>query len=61
MTPPRSRSASVPRLLQLFASGRLTAVWTNYRPFVEQQREQHGDPLLHEQLEKVATSWPATT
>lgn len=46
-----------PRLLELFASGRLVAVWTNYRPFVLEQRQQYGDPGLYEQLERVAASW----
>jgi hypothetical protein len=46
-----------PRLLQLFASGRLYAVWTNYRPFIEEQREQYGDRELYDQLEALALRW----
>jgi hypothetical protein len=46
-----------PRLLQLFASGRLYAVWTNYRPFILEQREQYGDPELYDQLEAMAARW----
>jgi hypothetical protein len=46
-----------PRLLELFASGRLTAVWRNYQPFIEEQRKEYGEPGLYEQLEQVATHW----
>jgi hypothetical protein len=46
-----------PRLLELFASGRLGAVWTNYRPFILEQRAEYGDPTLYDQLEAVAVRW----
>jgi hypothetical protein len=46
-----------PRLLELFANGRLGAVWRNYRPFVLEEREQHGDPGIYDQLEAVAKRW----
>jgi hypothetical protein len=48
-------------LLELFASGRLVAVWRNYRPFVMAQREEHDDPGLYEQLERVALRWARGT
>ena len=50
-----------PRLLELFASGRLVAVWTNDRPFIEQERERHGDPGLYDQLQVVAERWSGPT
>ncbi len=48
-----------PRLLELFASGRLAAVWRNYRPFIEEQRKAYGERGLYEQLEAVAVRWAA--
>src|SRR4051794_13935596 len=48
------------RLLELFASGRLIAVWTNYRPFILEQRKQYADPELFDQLEAVAARWSAS-
>lgn len=50
-----------PRLLELFAHGRLTAVWRHYRPFIDEQRERHQDPLLYHQLQQVAERWSAGT
>jgi hypothetical protein len=46
-----------PRLLELFANGRLIAVWTNYRPFIEVERARHQDPELYDQLEMLAARW----
>ena len=46
-----------PRLLQLFASGRLGAVWNNYRPFIMEERQAYGDPGIYDQLEAVAVRW----
>ena len=46
-----------PRLLQLFASGRLIAVWTNYQPFIQAERKRNCDPGLYDQLEIVAKRW----
>lgn len=46
-----------PRLLQLFASGRLIAVWTNYQPFIQAERKRNSEPGLYDQLEIVAKRW----
>jgi Domain of unknown function (DUF4760) len=46
-----------PRLLELFASGRLMAVWNNYRPFILAERERHGEHDLFAELESVADRW----
>jgi hypothetical protein len=46
-----------PRLLQLFASGRLIAVWTNYQPYIQAERKRNSDPGLYDQLEIVAKRW----
>ena len=47
-----------PRLLQLFASGRLiAAVWTNYQPFIQAERKRNSEPGLYDQLEIVAKRW----
>jgi hypothetical protein len=48
-----------PRLLELFANGRLIAVWNNYRPFILAEREWHGEPDLFSELEAVANQWQA--
>ena len=48
-----------PRLLQLFASGRLIAVWTNYQPYIQAERKRNSDPGLYDQLEIVAKRWLA--
>jgi hypothetical protein len=50
-----------PRLLQLFASGRIYAVWVNYRPFILEMRAQYGDPEIYDQIETLALRWGGPT
>ena len=50
-----------PRLLELFAIGRLNAVWTNYEPFVQAERQLYGEPGLYKELENLAKRWAAGT
>jgi len=50
-----------PRLLELFASSRLVAVWTNYEPFIQAERQRYGDPDLYVELEHLAQRWAAGT
>jgi hypothetical protein len=59
--PSTTRCRSSTRLLELFASSRLVAVWTNYQPFIQAERERYGDPGLYEELEHVASRWTAGT
>jgi hypothetical protein len=50
-----------PSLLELFASGRLVAVWMNYQPFIQAERQRYGDPGLYEELEHLAMRWAVGT
>jgi hypothetical protein len=50
-----------PRLLELFANGRLIAVWRNYEPFIQAERQRYGEPGLYEELEHLAKRWAAGT
>jgi Domain of unknown function (DUF4760) len=45
--------------IRSLARGRAVAVWTNYKPFVTEERSRYDAPLLYIELERLAESLAA--